>query len=198
MRIVSTLTAIAVLAAIPSISQAQSPPADDHKGHHPAQAQAQAPATPGGMGMKGGATDGMKGGGMMGGDMSRMMTMMHGSMMGGGMMDDMPLKHVEGRLAFLKAELKITAAQEPQWAKFADAVRSAAKNADAAKPPTMMQGGMKPSTASERFAHYEKTLTARLETVRTLKAAVDPLYASLGEEQKKTADELMMGPMGIM
>lgn len=174
MRIVSTLTAIVVLAAIPSISQAQ------------------APATPGGMDMKGGATDGMKGGGMMGGDMSRMMAMMHGGMMG-----DMPLKHIEGRLAFLKVELKITATQEPQWTKFADVVRSTAKNAEAAKPP-MMQGSMKPSTAPERLARYEKTLTARLETVRTLKAAVDPLYASLGEEQKKTADELMIGPMGIM
>lgn len=197
MRIVSTLTAIAVLAAIPSISQAQSSPADDHKGHQPAQAQAQAPATPGGMDMKAGATDGMKGGGMMGGDMSRMMATMHGGMMGGGMMGDMPLKHVEGRLAFLKTELKITPAQEPQWTKFADVVRSTAKNADATKPP-MMQGGMKTSTVPERLAQSEKTLTARLETVRGLKVAVDPLYASLSDEQKKVADELLMGPMGIM
>jgi predicted lipid-binding transport protein (Tim44 family) len=75
MRMVTTLTAFAVLAILPAISQAQSPPADDHKGHHPAQAQAPvAPAAPGGMDKKGG--------GMMGGDMSRMMTMMHGGMLG--------------------------------------------------------------------------------------------------------------------
>ena len=147
--------------------------------------------------MKGGGAGGMMSGGMMGGDMGRMMTMMHGGMMAGGMMGDMPLKHVEGRLAFLKTELKITPAQEPQWTKFAEVIRNAAKNAQATKPP-MMQGGMKTSPAPERLAHYEKTLTARLETIRALKAAVDPLYASLSDDQKKLADELLMGPMGVM
>ena len=35
--------------------------------------------------------------------------------------------HIEGRIAFLKAELKITDAQLPQWNTFADALRSDAK-----------------------------------------------------------------------
>jgi hypothetical protein len=183
MRILSTLAAVAVLATAPLTSHAQSRPGDDHNTHnHPDKAQA-APAAPGGMDMKGG--------------MSRMMAMMHGGMMGGGMMGDMPLKHVEGRLAFLKTELKITSAQEPQWARFAHVVRSTAKNAETAKPP-MMQGGMKPSTAPDRLGQYEKTLAVRLETVRVLKTAVDPLYASFSDEQKKLADELLMSPMGIM
>jgi len=180
---VTTLAAFAVLAILPAISQAQSPPADDHKGHH--LAQAQAPAAPGGMDMKGGGTNGM-----MGGDMSRMMAMMHGRMMG-----DMPLKHVEGRLAFLKTELKITAAQEPQWTKFAEVVRSNAKGAQTAKPP-MMQGDMKASTAPERLANYEKTFAARLETIRALKAAVDPLYASLSDDQKKGRRRIADGAHG--
>lgn len=198
MRILSTLAAVAVLATVPLAAHSQTRPTDDHSAHHPAQAQAPgAPAAPGGKDMKGSGSGGMMGGGMMGGDMGRMMTMMHGGMMGGGMMGDMPLKHVEGRLAFLKTELKITPAQEAQWTKFAELVRSTAKNAQTAKPP-MMQGGMKPSTAPERLGHYEKTLAARLETVRALKAAVDPLYASLGDDQKKIADALLMGPMGIM
>lgn len=188
MRIISTLAAVGVLATLPLASHSQTRPADDH--NHAEKSQA-TPAAPGG-------TE-MKGGGMMGGDMSRMMAMMHGGMMMDG---GTPLKHVEGRLAFLKTELKITPAQEPQWTKFTDAVRSTAqtaegKNAGAAKP-AMMQGGMKPSTAPERLAHYEKTLAARLETVRALKAAVDPLYASLSDDQKKVADELLMGPMGMM
>ena len=193
MRTRSILAAVAVLAALPFATHAQTRPADDHSAHHPAQAPA-TPATPGAMGMNG---SGMNGSGMMGADMSSMMAMMHGGMMHGGLTGDMPLKHVEGRLAFLKTELKITAAQEPQWTTFADFVRSAAKRAEATKPATM-PGGMKMSTAPERLAHYEKTLAARLETVRALKAAVDPLYASLGDEQKKLADELLMGPMGIM
>ncbi|MGZ5906393.1 MAG: Spy/CpxP family protein refolding chaperone [Reyranella sp.] len=197
MRILSALTAVAVLATVPLASYAQSPSSDDHKAHHPAQAQA-APAAPGSMDMKGGAAGGMMGGGMMGGgDMSRMMAMMHGGMMGGGMMAGMPLKHVEGRLAFLKTELKITSAQEPQWAKFADTVRSTAKNAQGAMPP-MMQGGAQAATAPDLLGRYEKTLAARLETVRALKAAFDPLYTSLSDEQKKAADELLTGPMGIL
>lgn len=191
MRILSTAAVLAVLATVPLASHSQTRPADDHSAHKPAQTQTQPPGTPaapGGMDMKGGGS-----GGMMGGDMGRMMSMMHGGMMRGGMMGDMPLKHVEGRLAFLKTELKITPAQEPQWTKFAEVVRNTTKNAQAAKPPMM-----KPSTAPDRLGHYEKTLVARLETVRALKAAVDPLYASFSDEQKKLADELLMSPMGIM
>ncbi|MDP1749253.1 MAG: Spy/CpxP family protein refolding chaperone, partial [Reyranella sp.] len=182
---------------VPLASHAQSRPGDDRSPHDHSDKTQAAPAVPGGMEMKGAGAGGMKGGSMMGGDMSRMMAMMHGGMMG-----DRPLKHVEGRLAFLKTELKITPAQEPQWTKFAEVIRSMAKtaegkNAGAAKP-AMMQGGMKSSTAPERLAHYEKTLTARLETVRALSAAVDPLYASLSDDQKKVADELLMSPMGMM
>ncbi len=184
MRIVSTLAAIAVLATVPLASHSQTGPGGAP--HRPDKAQA-APASPGGMDMKGGAA-----GGMMGGDTSRVMAMMHGGTMG-----DMPLKHVEGRLAFLETEFKITPAQEPQWTKFADSVRSTVRDTQAAKP-SMMHGGMKAATAPERLAHYEKMLAGRLETVRVLKAAVEPLYASFSDEQKKLADELLMGPMGIM
>jgi predicted lipid-binding transport protein (Tim44 family) len=193
MRILSALTAAAALATAPIAAHAQSRPADDHTAHHPAQAQA-APIAPGGMDMKGSA-----GGGMMGGaDMGRMMAMMHGGMMDGGMMGGMPLRHVEGRLAFLKTELKITPAQEPQWTKFSDTVRSTAKTAQAAMPAMMQGGGEQAPTASDRLGHYEKRLASRLETVRALKGAFDPLYATFSDEQKKAANELLMGPMGIM
>jgi len=204
MHIMSALTAVAVFATVPLASHAQTRPSDDHNAHHPAQAQA-APPAPGGMDMKGGAGPGkmggmdMKGGGgagMMGGDMGRMMAMMHGGMMQGGMMGGMPLKHVEGRLAFLKAELKITPAQEPQWTKFADTVRGTVKSEQGAMP--MKQSGAQPSTAPDLLGRYEKALTSRLETVRALKGAFEPLYNSLSDEQKKAADELLTGPMGIM
>jgi len=187
MRTVSTLAAIAVLAATPFASHAQTPPVDPHAGHHPDQAQ----AAPGAPAAPGSAMD-MKGGGMMGGDMAHMMAMMHGGMMGGAMMG-----HVEGRLAFLKTELKITPAQEPQWAKFADIIRTNTKGAHAGMQ-AMMQAGAKAATAPEVLARHEKMLTARLESVRALKAAFDPLYASLSDEQKKSADELITGPMGMM
>ena len=125
MRILSTAAVLAVLATVPLASHSQTRPADDHSTHKPAQAQPPgAPAAPGGMDMKSGGSGAMMGGGMM-----------HGGMMG-----HMPLKHIEGRLAFLKTELKITPAQEPQWTKFAESVRGIAKNALAAAPPCFIGG----------------------------------------------------------
>jgi LTXXQ motif family protein len=44
----------------------------------------------------------------------------------------------------------------------------------------------------------EKMMTAHLDALRQFKTVVDPLYAALSPEQKKTADQLLMGPMGIM
>ncbi len=57
--------------------------------------------------------------------MGRMTGMMRAMMGQYGM--GMMTGHVEGRLAFLKTELKITDAQLPLWNKFADAVRDNAK-----------------------------------------------------------------------
>ena len=189
MRMVSALAAAAFVAAVPLISHAQMKPTDDHGAHHPDVSQP-APQGQGGMGTMGG-----------GGEMGRMMAMMHG---GGMMMDGMPHRHIEGRLAFLKTELKITPAQEPQWTKFADAVRATMKTASEGMRPMMpmmggmMQGGGQPQTALDILNRHEKTLTIRLEAVRAVKGAFEPLYAVLSDEQKKTANELLTSPMGIM
>jgi len=108
--------------------------------------------------------------------------------------------HVEGRIAFLKTELKITDAQQPLWSAVADAVRATAK--DMGGMPncmSMMQSMMQSSgTLQERLAAREKAMTTHLEALRKLKSAVEPLYAALSDDQKKTADQLMIGPMGIM
>jgi LTXXQ motif family protein len=126
--------------------------------------------------------------------MAGMMRMMGQSGMGGmGMMTG----HVEGRLAFLKTELKITDAQLPLWNAVADAIR-----ANANTMSTMMSGGMmgnwQTGTLPDKLALREKMMTAHLDALRQFKAAVDPLYAALSPEQKKTADQLLMGPMGMM
>jgi hypothetical protein len=91
--------------------------------------------------------------------------------------------HVEGRIAFLKTELKITDAQQPVWNAVADAMRDHTKRM--AKTSGEMMG-----TLPERLAALEKAMAARLDAVHRLKAAVDPLYAALTDEQKKVADEL--------
>ena len=105
-------------------------------------------------------------------------------------------RHVEGRLAFLKTELKITDAQLPLWNAVADAMRANAKSmGDMAGG---MMGGSETATLPDKLAMREKMMTAHLEALRKFKAAADPLYAALSDEQKKTADELLIGPMGMM
>ncbi len=137
---------------------------------------------------------------MQGDTMPMMRGMQHGGMMpmmGMGMMG--MADHVEGRIAFLKAELKITDAQLSQWNTFADTIRSNAQRMGEMRG-TMMQGGMmgQTATAPDRLDRMEKMMTAMVEAVRSAKAALGPLYAVLSDEQKKMADTLLHGPMGMM
>jgi hypothetical protein len=149
--------------------------------HHPATAAASpaAPAgtAPGSMPMMG---QGMMGQGGMG------MGMM-GPMMGA--------SHVEGRIAFLKTELNITEPQQKLWDAVADAMRANAKGMGGMPGGMAMMGSA--ATLPDKLATREKAMAAHLEQLRALKTAVAPLYAALGDEQKKTADELMSGPMGM-
>ena len=126
-----------------------------------------------------------------------------GSVMHGGA-GDMPMMgmmrmmmgHVEGRLAFLKTELRITDAQLPLWNAVADTIRANAKAmGDMAGG---MMGGSQSATLPDKLDMREKMMTAHLEALRKFKAAVAPLYVALSDEQKKTADELLIGPMGMM
>jgi len=130
-----------------------------------------------------------------GGLMMRMMMGQDG--MGGMPMMAAMAGHVEGRLAFLKTELKITDAQLPLWNTFAQAVRDNAKAMQ-----DMMHGGMMGTSQSaslpDKLAMREKMMTSHLDALRKLKTAVDPFYAALSDEQKTTADEIMLTPMGMM
>ena len=157
--------------------------------HHPDNAVGPAATSPSGM------AQGMPGGMPMMGTMQMMMGqggMDHFAMMATGMSE-----HVEGRLAFLKTELKITDAQLPLWNSFAQAVRDNAKAMG-----SMMHGGVtgmnQSVTLPEKIAIRERMMTAHLEALRKLKTAVDPLYAAFTDEQKKAADQLMLSPMGMM
>src|SRR5690349_22938984 len=99
----ATYPTLAVAALLTGFGVAHAQTAQEHETHHPddapsAQAAPAMPqANPGGMVMSK----------MMGGDMASMMQRMHGGN-AGGEMRTMPAEHVEGRIAFLKTELKIT------------------------------------------------------------------------------------------
>ena len=188
-----TASTIALLAGI-SFAHAQ--PAQTRDEHHPdTQAQTANPAAP--MPSPGGRPAGPGMGAMMGGDMGQMMRMMSGMMpREGGGMEMMPGQHVEGRVAYLKAELGITDAQLPKWNAFADAMRNGAKTMQSAMAANMGQG--MPATAPARSDAMIAMMTARLEAMKSSAAASKALYAVLTDAQKKIADDLMMSRMGGM
>lgn len=206
MRRLALATAM-LLATAGSLSQAQQPA--DHEKHHPDQKEAPAAkrSTPprgqpgmGGSGMGDSGMQGMMGGGgmmnMMGKmpmmDMMQMMGMMRQSGGGAGMAT---IDHVEGRIAFLRAELKITDAQNGVWNAFADALRANAKSLGEVRS-SMMAGAQQ--SLVDRLALQEKWLAARLEGTRAIKSALTNLVASFSDDQKKTADEMLAPHMGMM
>ena len=196
MRTIFRLTASAatLLAGI-TLASAQTAQSGDP--HHPAaQAPGARPMTP-----PGGKPAGT--GNMTGGNMEQMMPMMRMMQMMSGMMpsdgagmETMPGQRIEGRIAYLKAELGITEAQLPQWSAFADTMRESSKAMRTAMMATM-QSGM-PATAPARSDAMIAMMTSRLEAMKTTSAAGKALYAVLTDAQKKTADELMMSRMGGM
>jgi hypothetical protein len=182
-------------------------PALANEAHHPAGAAgeppaAAAPAAPG----KSGA-DTMTSGTMMGGMMSNemmsdemMMNMMSGRNSPMGIM--MSPDHVEGRIAFLQTELKLTDKQEHLWHQVADALRDNARSVKemmAAMPQEMMSEDAASDTPLTKIDAYERMLSTRLEALHRLKAALDPFYATLNDTQKTVADKLLVpAPMGMM
>ena len=121
------------------------------------------------------------------GQMPRMMQMMRGMM---------PFEHVEGRIAFLKAELAITDAQQPQWNAFAEVLRAGAKGMRESMAK-MMQAGT-PTTAPAKAEAMVNMMTVHLDGMKSMAAAGKALYAALSDSQKKIADDLMTGSMGRM
>jgi hypothetical protein len=156
----------------------------DHDQHHPTPPATAAMPAPGTQGTPMASMPGSSGNMPMPGMMQMMMG--QNSMAG----------HVEGRIAFLKAELKITDAQQPLWNTVAEAMRTNAKGMSGMSNEMPMMGSA--TRLPEKLAMHEKMMAGHLDGLRKLKAAVEPLYASFNADQKKTADELMIGPMGMM
>ena len=177
--------------------------ADD--AHHPDEPAAAAPAVAAPQQtMPGGTTPGM-----MSPDMMKMMMGMMGSGSGpamerpGTMGPMMSPEHIEGRLAFLKVEIEVTETQRPLWGALADALRNTATSAGSAMPG--MQGGMMAGDGTsaenpvQRIEIEENALTARLEALKELKAALEPFYTALDETQKQKANRLLSpAPTGLM
>ena len=97
-----------------------------------------------------------------------------------------PGAFAESRLAGLKAELKITAAQEPAWKTFADQAKQQAEAMQALM--TSAQGSAQ-ATAPERIELRTQIMKKRQEQMEKGAAAFKDLYAVLSPEQKALADQ---------
>jgi hypothetical protein len=185
--------------AQPDAAPADAPKADagktdEHAGHHP-----------GGAGGAAGASQGAGMSGMMGGMMAGMG---HGGAGGGashgggmaGMMQHMMCgftEHLEGRLAYLKAELKLTEQQVSAWNNFAEAWRAAAQKASAKCAATDDRPDHSKPPVLHKLEMMEKHMADHLDIVRAQKAAIEPLFTALSDEQKKIAGETLTSIMKV-
>lgn len=122
-----------------------------------------------------------------------------GSMMGYGPMGHGPMGYgmgpqaygnpsamADARIAYMKSELKITAAQESAWKAFADQAKQQAEAMQALM--TSAQGSAQ-ATAPERLELRNQIMKKRQEQMEKGSAAFKDLYAVLSPEQKALADQ---------
>lgn len=173
--------------------------------HHPTDATTETPAT---ASEQPGVAPSMPMMNMMG-QQSQGMPMMNMMGQGGmGMMGKgaMPMAemgtHLEGRIAFLRAELGITETQASQWDAFAQALRDGA-----AKLKQAQATSLQPATGSidflQRVTLQEQLLGARLQGLKAARTAFAGLQAVLSDNQKGIAEVLLtqpvcFGQMGMM
>ena len=119
--------------------------------------------------------------------MQSMDMMQRMGMMGSGMGGMATIDRVEGRIAFLRAELKITDTQADAWNGFADALRANAKKLAEVRASMMPKpGDAQPASAlSARLDQQEQWLAARLDGTKAMKFTFVKLNEVLSDDQKK-------------
>jgi hypothetical protein len=105
-----------------------------------------------------------------------------------------PAAAVEGHLAALKVELKITPDQDKAWQAFTAKAKTQADTMIARRAQMFAQANQ---TAPERLAFRTEQMKQGVANMETMTAAVRDLYGVLTPEQKAIADQqLAHGPMG--
>lgn len=126
----------------------------------------------------------------------------HGAMRGG-----MMKGRIDGRLAFVKAELKITDAQTAAWDQFAGVFKTLAETRKAMKEQRREErkeareddGDKENKTLLERLEQREARVSMRLDHIKAKREGLAKLYDVLDDDQKKTAEEVipMMLRVGV-
>jgi len=94
-----------------------------------------------------------------------------------------------GIFAFARTKLAIGDGQAAAWDKFTTAVHGAIEPL-VQFCPAPPQPNEPPPSLPQRLARMETFETARLDTLKRLRAALDELYPQLSDEQRQIADRL--------
>ena len=108
----------------------------------------------------------------------------------------LPGQLIEARLAFIKTALKITDAQGAQWNAYADTLRKQAKEKDTRIQAMRAKHDAKSNQAGnedliERLEHHQKRMTDKAANLAQYIAVAKPFYASLSNEQKEVANQIL-------
>jgi protein CpxP len=107
----------------------------------------------------------------------------------------LPSRHIEGRIAFMRAELKITDSQQAQFDRVAAAMRASAQQMDElAQQRRGAAPQPQPQSAVDRLDQRAHFTEVRLTAEKSFADAFKPLYQSLSADQKKSADDMFDRP----
>lgn len=120
--------------------------------------------------------------------------MMGMGMQGGSMPMGSPAARLEGRIAFLRAELAITPRQTPAWEEFANTLRTGREHLDAARAALQNSGSAADPMA--RLEAYESHLRQRVDAIHMTRMAFTNLFAQLDDTQKHKATAIMLPFIG--
>ena len=98
----------------------------------------------------------------------------------------MPVDRVEAKITQLHQQLKITAAQQPQWDAVAQVMRDNAQSMQTAlqaRAQTVSTG-----SAVDDLHSYEAIADAHADGLKKFVPAFEALYATMSDDQKKTTD----------
>lgn len=103
----------------------------------------------------------------------------------------LPGERIDARLAYAKAALEITPAQEAQWNALAGVLRKQAKAMDEQIAQRRNQPRDPSLSAIDRLQRRQEMMAAASTRANEVLDAAKPLYAVLSDEQKKEADALL-------
>ena len=102
---------------------------------------------------------------------------------------------VEQRISALHAQLKITAAEEPEWQVVAQTMRDNAATMQKLAAEAEKSSGQG-ETAIEALETYTRFAEAHVGELKKLTASFQTLYNTMPDQQKKLADQVFKQPRG--